>query len=63
MDTPTTDRALRKYDRHPATEAAVLAWATPGPHPAWHREAQEEVRRAMPLLARALDRAARERRQ
>jgi hypothetical protein len=54
--TPTTAQGLRQYDRFPAAEAAVLAWDNPGPRPAWHRAMKEEVRNAMPLLARALDR-------
>lgn len=56
MHTPTTPAGLRKLDHLPAMEAVLRAWNEPGPHPAWHRAAQDEVRRCMPLLARALDR-------
>jgi hypothetical protein len=55
--TPTTPEGLRRYDDLPAVEAVLLAWTEPGIHPAWwHRDRQAELRKAMPLLARALDR-------
>jgi hypothetical protein len=57
MTTPTTPEGLRQYDHLPWPEAARLAWAEPGNDPEWHRLQREEVRRRMPLLARALDRA------
>jgi hypothetical protein len=56
MTTPTTPEGLRQYDHLPAVEAVLLAWTDPGTHPAWHRDRQAELRRAMPVLARALDR-------
>lgn len=43
------------------SEAVLEAWINPGPVPAWHRAAQQEVRDAMPVLAAALDRMAAER--
>lgn len=38
--------------------AAVLvhdAWTHPGPHPDYHHQAQETLRRQWPALAKALD--------
>ena len=58
MDTPTTPAGREQLDRLDPLEAAVVAWTTPGNYPYWHELAREEVRRSMPLLARALDRAA-----
>ncbi len=58
--TPTTPGGLRALDALPASEAARLAWTVPGPRPAWHEAQRDEVRRRMPLLARALDRLAEE---
>lgn len=58
MDTPTTPQGLRSLDHEDPIAAVIRAWSDPGPRPEWHRRAQAEVRRAMPLLARALDRAA-----
>lgn len=58
MRTPTTPRGRAAYDHLPPLEAIVKAWTEPGPSPYWHRTAQDQVRRAMPVLARALDRAA-----
>ena len=62
MHTPSTPRGRAAYDHLPHLDAIVEAWTTPGPRPTWHRRAQDEVRKAMPVLAHALDRAARERR-
>ena len=56
METPTTPRGLRKFDRDDQLTAILKAWNDPGTHPSWHREQQDKVRKAMPLLARALDR-------
>lgn len=56
--TPTTPRGLRRYDDLPPAEAVVQAWTSPGPRPDWHHACVAEVRAAMPLLARALDRLA-----
>ena len=36
---------------------AARAWGDPGPHPSYHREAQQRVRELMPLLGAALDAA------
>lgn len=36
---------------------AARAWGNPGPHPSYHREAQQCVRELMPLLGDALDAA------
>lgn len=58
MTTPTTPEGMAQYDDLPPAEAVVLAWTNPGDHPAWHRDRQAELRKAMPLLARALDRLA-----
>lgn len=58
--TPVSEAGLRKYDDLPAAEAAVKAWTTPGNNPDWNAERMEDVRAAMPLLARALDRLANE---
>ena len=56
--TPTTAAGLGKYDKLSPTDAAVKAWITTGGNPGWHFACQKQVRDAMPLLARALDRAA-----
>ena len=60
MRTPVTPGGLRKYDHLPPAEAAVRAWTTPGTHPEWDYRCKQETREALPLLARALDRLARE---
>lgn len=39
--------------------AIMAAWINPGPHPEYHRAMQAEVHRTMPVLAAALERAAR----
>lgn len=49
---------LHLYDHLPAVKAIVLAWSEPGPEPAFHESMKHQVREAMPLLGRALDRAA-----
>lgn len=54
--TPVTSAGLRRYDKLTATQAATQAWHVPGPNPAHHRRAIAQVRAAMPVLARALDR-------
>ena len=58
MRTPITPRGRTAYDHLPPYDAIVKAWTEQGLSPYWHREAQGQVRRAMPVLARALDRAA-----
>jgi hypothetical protein len=60
MSTPTTPTGMTRYDHMPPAEAVVLAWTKPGPRPDWHEKMCERVRLEMPLLARALDRLARE---
>jgi hypothetical protein len=56
--TPITEEALTQYDDSPGKEVAVYAWMNTGRSPAFHHRQQEVVRRTMPLVARALDRAA-----
>ena len=51
------------YDHLPALEAALQAWAEPGPVPGYHEAMKRNVREAMPLLGKALDRAAQERKR
>lgn len=46
------------YDHLHPVDAVLCAWTVPGPVPAYHAAMQQQVRDAMPLLARALDRAA-----
>lgn len=57
LKTPTTDEGLAKHDELPPLEAIRKAWREPGINPKWHRASKQVVRDAMPLLARALDRA------
>lgn len=54
--TPTTRDGRSQYDGLSASDAVARAWTTPGANPEWHKKAQQEVRDAMPVLARALDR-------
>jgi len=56
MNTPMTRQGERQYDSLDPVEALRRAWSVSGTHPTWHRAAQDVVRRAMPLVARALDR-------
>lgn len=63
MSTPATPEGLRQYDGLPAAEAALKAWVDTGGNITWHCEKKDEVRRLMPLLARALDRLAAEARR
>lgn len=56
MATPTSKEGLEQYDDLPALTAVVLAWQSPGKHPAWHHRMQQIVRTNMPVLGRALDR-------
>lgn len=48
------------YDHLPALEAALQAWTNYGPDPFYHEAVKDGIRRLMPLLGRALDRAAQE---
>ena len=57
MKTPTSDKGLAMHDELPPLVAIRKAWRVPGNNPKWHRASQQVVRDAMPLLARALDRA------
>lgn len=47
---------IEMYDMLPPDQAVARAWADPGRSPMTHREAQDNLRKSMPLLARALDR-------
>lgn len=47
---------IEMYDKLPPDRAVVRAWIDPGRSPQTHREAQDNLRKSMPLLARALDR-------
>ena len=58
--TPTTEDGLQQFDHLPPAEAVRLAWTVEGISPGHHRRMQNEVRGRMPVLARALDRLARE---
>jgi len=58
--TPTTPDGLRQLDELPAVEAVLRAWTDAGSQPQWHEQCKDELRDAMPLLARALDRLAAE---
>lgn len=51
---------LTVYDDIPSGAAVLMAWTEPGDSPRWHRAMQEEVRKTMPLLGRALDRMVKE---
>jgi len=54
--TPATEDGLKSYDRDDPVTAVFKAWNEPGRNLVWHRSKQDQVRAAMPLLARALDR-------
>lgn len=56
--TPVTGLGL--YDGLYSLDAVIESWRNAGPRPAWHEARKREVRDAMPLLARALDRLAQE---
>ncbi len=47
---------IEKYDMLPPDQAVARAGADPARSPMTHREAQDNLRKSMPLLARALDR-------
>lgn len=38
-----------------AVGRVMAAWTRPGPHAAYHREKQKQLRRDWPMLAQALD--------
>lgn len=56
VETPVTYSGLRKYDDLDAIEAVIKSWNEAGRNPTWHEDMQDIVRKAMPLLARSLDR-------
>jgi hypothetical protein len=58
VKTPTTPEGEAQYDDLDPFTAALMSWTEAGRNPSWHHLAQDRVRKAMPLLARALDRAA-----
>lgn len=60
-ETPVTESGLVQNDGKEALEAITDAWVIQGVESLYHRRMQDQVRRAMPLLGRALDRAAEER--
>lgn len=55
--------SVRMYDHLPAGTAIRLAWTNPGPDPQYHEAMKKRVRKDMPVLARALDRAEKESKQ
>ena len=56
MKTPVTPEGLAQYDELPAEEAVVRAWGLAGDYVNHHFRMQEEVKKQMPVLGRALDR-------
>lgn len=48
--------SIEMYDHMKPLEAIMHAWEVEGLNPLHHRAMKEQVRRSMPLLARALDR-------
>ena len=54
--TQMSESGMTMYDRIPVTNAIYKAWVEPGDNPGWHAQMKNEVRSAMPLLGRALDR-------
>lgn len=62
MRTPITQNGLKKYDLLSPVDAVIKAWTNPGSNEWWHANAKHDVRQSMPLLARALDRLAKEKR-
>lgn len=59
-ETPVTKEGLVQYDELPSGVAVLMAWTEAGGNPLHHFKMQDEVRKKMPLLARALDRMANE---
>lgn len=55
--TPVTDEGLKQYDNESQLEAILNAWNNPGRSPWLHLRQQNKLRKALPVLARALDRA------
>lgn len=60
-ETPVTASGLVQNDGKDAMSAIIDAWVIQGVESLYHRRMQDQVRRSMPLLGRALDRAAEER--
>lgn len=58
MKTPTTPEGLVKFDNLPPKDAIFKAWLEPGINPEYHERMKDEVRKNMPLLARAIERLA-----
>lgn len=58
-----TERPLPAVNQMGAHHLASIlnAWTVPGPQPEYHRAMQERLRREWPVLANALDHAARDR--
>lgn len=54
--TPFTEAGLKQYDDYAPGEAVILAWSEAGDFPRWHSMKQDQLRKNMPVLARALDR-------
>ena len=54
--TPVTRKGLKQFDWMTPEQAALNAWTQVGGNPYWHDKMRTQVRDAMPLLARALDR-------
>jgi hypothetical protein len=50
------------YDDLKPEDAITAAWLDPGPNPGFHMRMKQNVRRDMPLLARAIERLAYEQR-
>lgn len=59
--TPVTEEGMVQYDNQDTMDAIINAWVIQGVESLYHRRMQDNVRRQMPLLGRALDRAAEER--
>lgn len=53
---PVTEEGLKMFDDIQAEYAIYLAWNDPGEHAYFHEIQKDKVRKAMPLLGRALDR-------
>lgn len=55
---PVTPEGLAQFDNLPAEEAVLKAWTETGPYSDYHQHVQNQIRRQMPVLGRALDRLA-----
>lgn len=54
--TPVTRKGLKQFDWMTPEQAVLNAWTQVGGNFNYHFKMMQEVREAMPLLARALDR-------